>query len=156
MLQHIGLTGSEKLDALAVCRRGNWLYADLVEGCAVCCPDIRRNGMLGAVAGDIIGSLYEFHPAMSMDFPLLSEGSAWTDDTVLTMAVAETLLTGRLYEEALRSLRWSIPMLASVACSGGGSGRRVRKSKTASATAWPCASVPRAGHSTLEKTLAEA
>ena len=109
MLQHIGLTGSEKLDALAVCQRGNWLYADLVEGCAICCPDIRRNGMLGAVAGDIIGSVYEFHPAMSMDFPLLSEGSAWTDDTVLTMVVAEALQKGRPYEETLREFALEHP-----------------------------------------------
>lgn len=58
--------------------------------------------MLGAIAGDIIGSVYEFHAIKSMDFPLFSEGSEWTDDTVLTMAVAETLLTGRPYKETLR------------------------------------------------------
>lgn len=114
--------------------------------------------MLGTMVGDIVGSVHERrrNAVKTLDFLLFSDYSHWTDDTVLTVAVAETLLTGRLYEEALRELRWSIPMLASVACSGGGSGRRVRKSKTASATAWPCASVPRAGHSTLEETLAEA
>jgi ADP-ribosylglycohydrolase len=58
--------------------------------------------MLGAVAGDIIGSVYEFHPIKTQQFPLFSPGSEWTDDTVLTMAVAETLLTGRPYEETLR------------------------------------------------------
>jgi ADP-ribosylglycohydrolase len=65
--------------------------------------------MLGAVAGDIIGSVYEFHAIKSMDFPLFSEGSAWTDDTVLTMAVAETLLTGRPYEETLREFALANP-----------------------------------------------
>jgi ADP-ribosyl-[dinitrogen reductase] hydrolase len=57
--------------------------------------------MLGAIAGEIIGSVYEFHPIKTQQFPLFSKGSAWTDDTVLTMAVAETLLTGRPYEETL-------------------------------------------------------
>ena len=58
--------------------------------------------MLGAIAGDIIGSVYEFHPIKSMDFPLFSKRSVWTDDTVLTLAVAETLLTGRPYKETMR------------------------------------------------------
>jgi len=58
--------------------------------------------MLGAIAGDIIGSVYEFHPIKTMDFPLFSKRSVWTDDTVLTLAVAETLLTGRPYKETMR------------------------------------------------------
>jgi ADP-ribosylglycohydrolase len=58
--------------------------------------------MLGAIAGDIIGSVYEFHPIKSMDFPLFSRRSEWTDDSVLTLAVAETLLTGRPYQETMR------------------------------------------------------
>jgi ADP-ribosylglycohydrolase len=65
--------------------------------------------MLGAIAGDIIGSVYEFHPIKRMDFPLVSEGSEWTDDTVLTMAVAETLLTGRPYEDTLREFALQHP-----------------------------------------------
>src|SRR5450759_4747791 len=65
--------------------------------------------MLGAVAGDIIGSVYEFHAIKSIDFPLFSKGSAWTDDTVLTMAVAQTLLTGRPYEETLREFALEHP-----------------------------------------------
>jgi ADP-ribosylglycohydrolase len=58
--------------------------------------------MLGAIAGDIIGSVYEFHPIKKVDFPLFGKRSQWTDDTVLTMAVAETLLTGRPYRETIR------------------------------------------------------
>jgi len=58
--------------------------------------------VLGAVAGDIIGSVYEFHPIKSMDFPLFGKRSEWTDDTVLTIAVAETLLTDRPYKETMR------------------------------------------------------
>jgi len=58
--------------------------------------------MPGAVAGDIIGSVYEFHPIKSTDFPLFGKRSEWTDDSILTMAVAETLLTGRPYKETMR------------------------------------------------------
>ncbi|MDO9546222.1 MAG: ADP-ribosylglycohydrolase family protein [Pelolinea sp.] len=48
--------------------------------------------MLGAIAGDIIGSPYEFAPNKKMDFPLFSPYSTFTDDTILTVAVADTLL----------------------------------------------------------------
>jgi len=59
--------------------------------------------MLGAVAGDIVGSVYEFNPTKSLDFPLFTRESCWTDDTVLTMAVAEAILTGRPYAETIRA-----------------------------------------------------
>ncbi|EMR04191.1 ADP-ribosylglycohydrolase family protein [Cesiribacter andamanensis] len=58
--------------------------------------------MLGAIAGDIIGSVYEHHPLKTTDFPLLQQASAFTDDTVLTIAVAESLLTGKSYAAALK------------------------------------------------------
>ena len=48
--------------------------------------------MLGAIAGDIIGSPYEFAPNKSMDFPLFCTHSRFTDDTVLTIAIADVLL----------------------------------------------------------------
>ena len=53
--------------------------------------------MLGAVAGDIIGSVHEFLQEKSMDFPLFVDGSRFTDDSVLTIAVADCLLTGATY-----------------------------------------------------------
>lgn len=62
--------------------------------------------MLGAIAGDVIGAPYEFHPTKAMDFPLLGRHSAFTDDTVLTCAVAEVLLDGGDYAVALR--RWGL------------------------------------------------
>lgn len=58
--------------------------------------------MLGAIAGDIIGSVYEFSPIKRTDFPLLQEKSSFTDDTVLTVAIAESLLTGKSYAAALK------------------------------------------------------
>jgi ADP-ribosylglycohydrolase len=48
--------------------------------------------MLGAIAGDIIGSVYEHHPIKTTDFPLFSPRSRFTDDTVMTIAVAEAIL----------------------------------------------------------------
>lgn len=55
--------------------------------------------MLGAIAGDIIGSAHEFQQKKTMDFPLFAESSRFTDDTVLTVAVADCLLTGAPYVE---------------------------------------------------------
>jgi len=56
--------------------------------------------LLGAIAGDIIGSPYEWRPIKTSQFPLFSAGSRFTDDTVLTAAVAECLLTDSDYTEA--------------------------------------------------------
>jgi ADP-ribosylglycohydrolase len=53
--------------------------------------------MLGAIAGDIIGSVHEFLCQKTKDFPLFVEQSRFTDDTVLTVAVADCLLTGTSY-----------------------------------------------------------
>lgn len=47
--------------------------------------------MLGAIVGDIIGSPFEYVHHKNYDFPLFSEGSFFTDDTVLTLAVAKWL-----------------------------------------------------------------
>ncbi len=58
--------------------------------------------MLGAIAGDMIGSVYEFSPTKAIDFPLLQQASTFTDDTVLTIAIAESLLTGKSYTAALK------------------------------------------------------
>ena len=52
--------------------------------------------MKGAIIGDIVGSIYEFHNLKSKDFPLFSERGRFTDDTVMTVAVAMGML--RAYE----------------------------------------------------------
>ena len=53
--------------------------------------------MLGAILGDMVGSPYEFdrNNHKSKDFPLLSEKSHFTDDTVVTIAVAVGLIAGQ-------------------------------------------------------------
>ena len=49
--------------------------------------------MYGAILGDMIGAPYEFdRGAKTKDFPLFSQGSRFTDDTVMTIAVADALL----------------------------------------------------------------
>lgn len=49
--------------------------------------------MLGSIIGDIIGSPYEFHNIKTKDFPLFSPKCHFTDDTILTCATAEWLLS---------------------------------------------------------------
>ena len=53
--------------------------------------------MLGAILGDIVGSPFEFdhNNYKHKDFPLLSEKSHFTDDTVMTLAVARGLMAGQ-------------------------------------------------------------
>jgi ADP-ribosylglycohydrolase len=53
--------------------------------------------MLGAIAGDVIGSVHEGARTKTKDFPLFTPDSRFTDDTVLTVAVADCLLHGRAY-----------------------------------------------------------
>jgi ADP-ribosylglycohydrolase len=53
--------------------------------------------MLGAIAGDVIGSVHEHSGTKTKNFPLFVEASQFTDDTVLTVAVAERLLRGGSY-----------------------------------------------------------
>ena len=50
--------------------------------------------MTGAIAGDIIGSVYEFDNIKTTDFPLFTDESDYTDDTIMTVAVADWLLNG--------------------------------------------------------------
>ena len=57
--------------------------------------------MLGAIAGDISGSVYESRPIKRKDVPLFGPLSTFTDDTVLT--VADALLGDRDYGRALRT-----------------------------------------------------
>ena len=56
--------------------------------------------MLGTIAGDVIGSVYEVDRIKHTDFPLFSPQSRFTDDTVLTIATAHALLTGESYADA--------------------------------------------------------
>ena len=57
--------------------------------------------MLGAIIGDIIGSTYEFHNTRDYNFELFPEGSSYTDDTICTIAIADSIIRGIPYRENL-------------------------------------------------------
>jgi len=59
--------------------------------------------MIGAIAGDIIGSVYEHLPIKTKKFPLFHPRCRFTDDSVLTVAVADSILTGRSYRESIQA-----------------------------------------------------
>jgi len=60
--------------------------------------------MIGAIAGDIIGSVYEARPIKTKDFPLFQNRSRFTDDSVLTVAVAKAILEKSGYEETVQDM----------------------------------------------------
>ncbi len=51
--------------------------------------------MIGAIIGDVVGSKYEFNNIKTKNFPLFSIDSAYTDDSIMTIAVAKALLRSR-------------------------------------------------------------
>ncbi len=55
--------------------------------------------MLGAIIGDIVGSIYEFNNIKTKEFELINERCFFTDDTVLTVAVAQALMDSDLDNE---------------------------------------------------------
>lgn len=68
--------------------------------------------MLGAIIGDIVGSSYEFDDfnIKTTDFPLFSEESEITDDTIMTLAVAQGLINGgkdsqKTYDEITKCMQ---------------------------------------------------
>ena len=50
--------------------------------------------MLGALIGDIAGSIYEWHNHKSKDFPFLQPQCRMTDDSIMTTAIAAAVLEG--------------------------------------------------------------
>lgn len=60
-----------------------------------------KNRIIGAIIGDIVGSTYEFAEKIPTKFKLFRSGCSFTDDTVLTMAIADALLHGRSFADAI-------------------------------------------------------
>ena len=65
--------------------------------------------MLGAIAGDMIGAPYEARPIKTLAFPVAVD--AFTDDTVLSVAVAHAILTGTDYGTAIQTFARCFPDL---------------------------------------------
>lgn len=66
--------------------------------------------MIGAIAGDIIGSVYENLRTKNKGFRLFTPLSTFTDDTVLTVAVADAILRGAGYGETIKRYALRHPM----------------------------------------------
>ena len=58
-------------------------------------------GIIGAICGDIIGSTREFDPIKTKDFELFTEFSIFTDDTIMTLAIAEWLIRNKNSSDVL-------------------------------------------------------
>ncbi len=65
--------------------------------------------MIGAIAGDIIGSRFEVIPTKSYEFELFSSLNTYTDDTVLTVAIADAILSEDSYGKKLREYGLNFP-----------------------------------------------
>lgn len=61
--------------------------------------------MIGAIIGDIVGSVYEWHNIKTKDFPLFGEGCEFTDDTVMTCAVAQGIMDGGREENFIGAMK---------------------------------------------------
>ena len=58
--------------------------------------------MLGAITGDIVGSIYEWENIKTKDFPLFTERNFFTDDSVLTVALADAILHNSDFDRVMR------------------------------------------------------
>jgi len=65
--------------------------------------------MLGAIAGDIIGSVYEFDRTKQKDFALFTAQSSFTDDSILSVAVADVILHSGDYATAIKRYAQKYP-----------------------------------------------
>ena len=65
--------------------------------------------MLGAIVGDIVGSIYEFNNHRSKAFPLFGGACDFTDDSVLTVAVADCLMNQGNYAEYIKNYARKYP-----------------------------------------------
>ena len=66
--------------------------------------------MIGAIAGDIIGSVYEWNNIKTTDFDLFSDDCFFTDDSILTIALADSILTGTPCVENLKTFYREYPL----------------------------------------------
>ena len=99
----------------------------------------RQPTRIGATAGDIIGSMFEHQSIKSKDFPLFHPRCVFTDDTVLTVAIDEAIITGTPYVDAVRQIGSRYPRTVAGKRSPGGCAPRMPAPATVGATARPCA-----------------
>ena len=61
--------------------------------------------MFGAIVGDIVGSVYEWDNIKTKDFPLFRDDCFFTDDTVMTCAVAEAIMNGGKEDDFIDAMK---------------------------------------------------
>ena len=65
--------------------------------------------MLGAIIGDIVGSIYEFDNIKTKNFNLFTNEMFFTDDTVMTVAIADAIMNGGQHENFIQSMKkWGV------------------------------------------------
>lgn len=65
--------------------------------------------ILGAIIGDVIGSVYEWNNVKTTDFPLFKKETTFTDDSVLTLATMQALVSGSSYSKAYQEFGRKYP-----------------------------------------------
>lgn len=99
-------------------------------------------GIFGAIIGDIVGSKYEANPIKTKHFPLFSNGCRFTDDTVMTCAVAEGIMNGGSADDfidAMKKYGRMYPNAGYIPGSCAGCSPTVVSPSAVSATDRPCA-----------------
>lgn len=66
--------------------------------------------MMGAIVGDIVGSVYEWNNIKTKEFPLFHDDCFFTDDTVMTCAVAEAVMNGGQRDDFIDTMKKYGPM----------------------------------------------
>ena len=69
-----------------------------------------NNYILGAIAGDVIGSVFEWDNVKTTNFPLFRKKSSFTDDTVLTVATMDAIVHKKDYTKVYQSYGRRYPM----------------------------------------------
>lgn len=70
---------------------------------------MKTHTILGAIAGDVLGSTYEFNNIKTTDFDPYNENSRFTDDTVLNIAVADAILNNSPFNETIAKYARNYP-----------------------------------------------
>lgn len=70
----------------------------------------KEDSMFGAIVGDIVGSVHEWHNIKPKEFPLFQDDCFFTDDTVMTCAVAEAVMNGGERDDFIDAMKKSCRM----------------------------------------------
>lgn len=73
------------------------------------CQILPKNYILGAIIGDVIGSVYEWNNVKTTNFPLFKSNTEFTDDSVLTFATMDCILNESDYTKVYQSYSRNFP-----------------------------------------------